>query len=57
VLAARQACDAAKRVEHLCPSGDQGALEIAVTDLEREVGDAVGAYERFYAASKLARPA
>jgi len=57
VLAARQAWETAKRVEQLCPSGDQAALEIAVTDLEREVGDAVGAYERFYAASKLARPA
>ena len=57
VLAARQAWEAAKHVEHLCPTGDQAALEAAVTDLERVVGDAVGPFERFYAASRLARPA
>jgi CheY-like chemotaxis protein/nitrogen-specific signal transduction histidine kinase/HPt (histidine-containing phosphotransfer) domain-containing protein len=57
VLGAETARQAAKQVEHLAPGGDQAALEAAVTDLEHAMGDAVGPYERFYAASRLARPA
>jgi signal transduction histidine kinase/DNA-binding response OmpR family regulator len=57
VLGARQGWEAAKRVEHLAAGGDVVALEGAITELERVVGDAVGPYERFYAATRLARPA
>jgi signal transduction histidine kinase/DNA-binding response OmpR family regulator len=57
VLGARQGWEAAKQVEHLGSGGDAAALEAAVSELERVVGDAVGPYERFYAATRLARPA
>jgi signal transduction histidine kinase/CheY-like chemotaxis protein len=57
VLGADAAREAAKRVEHLAPGNDVTTLETAVTELERLVGDVIGPYERFYAASRLARPA
>jgi signal transduction histidine kinase/CheY-like chemotaxis protein len=57
VLEAREAWEAAKQVEHLSAGSDQAALEAAVTALEHEVAEAVGPLERFYAATRLARPA
>jgi len=57
VLAAQQAWQAAKNVEHLSAAGDREALEAAVTALEHEVAEAVAPLERFYAATQLARPA
>ena len=57
VLAARQALEAAKRVEHLSAGGDREALDTAITALEHEVAEAVGPLETFYAATRLARPA
>ena len=57
VLAAGQALEAAKRVEHLSARGDREALDTAVTALEHEVAEAVGPLETFYAATRLARPA
>ena len=57
VLGANAAREAAKQVEHLAAGSDGAAIEAAVSELERLVGNAVGPYERFYAASRLARPA
>jgi HPt (histidine-containing phosphotransfer) domain-containing protein len=57
VLAARQALEAAQRVEHLSVGGDREALDTAVTALEHQVAETVGPLETFYAATRLARPA
>jgi len=57
VLAAKQALEAARRVEHLSAGGDRAAVDEAVTALEHEVAEAVGPLETFYAATRLARPA
>jgi two-component system, sensor histidine kinase and response regulator len=57
VLGARKAWEAAKQVEHLAAGPDKATLHAAVTNLEDVVGDSVGPYERFYAASRLAKPA
>ncbi len=57
VLAARQALEAARRVEHLSAGSDREALDKAVTALEHEVAECVGPLERFYAATRLARTA
>jgi CheY-like chemotaxis protein/HPt (histidine-containing phosphotransfer) domain-containing protein len=57
VLGAQQAWEAAKRIEQVASGGDQAALEAAGAALDREIAAAVGAFETFYAETRLARPA
>ena len=56
-LAARQAWEAAKRVEQLASQRDRAALDAAALVLQREIAETVGRFERFQAAARLARPA
>ena len=57
VLAAQQAWDAAKRVEHLGPANDRMALEAASAALEQELATVVWTLEAFAPPARLARPA
>jgi HPt (histidine-containing phosphotransfer) domain-containing protein len=57
VLAAQQAWEAAKRIEHLGPTGDRAALEAASAALEQELAKVVWTLEALLPPTPLARPA